>query len=138
VAFIYKSAGTTISSPLAKADYPRQKDMFKLANMGNRQSIRLWNDFAAEDPATARLIVAECAIEKSEKIEANKHMDKVLTKGESKPKVTKSEKRAVKQIRNTNPDLAKSEKQFFTAILANKGTSPLDQETARKWLAKNG
>jgi len=126
VAYIYKSAGT-ISSPLAEADYSRQKDIFKLALMGNAQCKRLWEDFATEEPATARLIVSDVAIEKAEKIKANKRMDRVLVKAENKPKVTKS--KAPKTAIN-----AKSEKAYYRALLNS--PDPAERETA--WQALNG
>lgn len=128
MAYIYKSAALT-SSPLASADYSRQKDIFKLSLMGNAQCKRLWEDFATEEPATARLIVSDVAIEKSEKIKANKRMDKVLVKAENKPKkVTKSAK-APKTAIN-----AKSEKAYYRALLNS--PDPVERETA--WQALNG
>ena len=95
--------------------------------MGNAQCKRLWEDFATEEPATARLIVSDVAIEKSEKIKANKRMDKVLVKAENKPKVTKS--KAPKTAIN-----AKSEKAYYRALLNS--PDPVERETA--WQALNG
>ena len=126
MAYILKSAGT-ITTPLGEADYSRQRDMFKLAMMGSAQCKRLWNDFAEDEPAMARVIVADVATEKAERIKANKAMDKILVKAENKPKVTKS--KSPKTAIN-----AKSEKAYYRALLNS--PDPVERETA--WQALNG
>lgn len=60
----YISKGDTASavaspvSPLVRAPFDRQRDVLKLARMGNRDCKRMWNSFAAEDPGMARLVLA--------------------------------------------------------------------------------
>ncbi len=108
MAFIYKGtgAGVTYHSELANAGpdamaaHQRQVDTYKLALAGSRDCKRLWNDFAAEQPAIARLVVADVQGERQRGAEVSRGLDKRLREAErlvtksGKPKVTKSRKRA--------------------------------------------
>jgi len=78
-------------SALSRADFDRQRDIYKLAAKGIGSCRRLWNDFEREDPAAARLVIADVRAEKSRDVEANRHLDVVLAKAE-KPKKAKPEK----------------------------------------------
>jgi hypothetical protein len=104
VAYIYKAAGVEPVSMLAKSqDYSRQRDTYVLASrFRNRDCMRLWNDFQAEQPAMARLIVKDVQAEREQSAAANRELDgrlreaeRMVTKGR-KPKkdagVTKSRK----------------------------------------------
>jgi hypothetical protein len=98
VAFIYKGASAVASpvSPLVRAPFDRQRDVLKLARMGNSDCKRLWNSFADEAPALARLVVADVENERQEDAAATEKVDKRLRQAEKlavkgrKPKVTKS------------------------------------------------
>jgi hypothetical protein len=87
-------------SALAKSmDFGRQRDVYVLATKyRNRDMQRLWSDFAAEQPAMARLIIKDVDTERRTAAAANEDLDrrlaraeKVLTKNR-KPKAAKSRK----------------------------------------------
>lgn len=88
----------SLTSELSKVDFERQRDVYRLGLMGNAQSRRLWNDFAREDPNTARLVVADVESDSAASAKAKKSVDKVLTKAERKkakpklPEITEHEK----------------------------------------------
>jgi hypothetical protein len=102
VAYIVKGQGTApaYSSALAHAPFDRQRDIFKLAKMGSGDCRRMWNDFASEVPAMARLVVADVENELREDARVTKSVDKRLRRAEKvvtkarKPKVTKGRKKA--------------------------------------------
>ena len=116
------------------AAFGRQRDVFKLAKMGNRDMKRLWNDFAAEDPAMARLIVADVEHDRQEAAKVAVKVDKRLREAErlvtksGKPKVTKSRKRASVVPRDDRFSPA--------ALLAS--PDPAMREMARKVLGGQG
>lgn len=98
MAYLVK-AEKTYSSPLAKADFGRQRDIYKLALMGSGDCRRLWNEYAAECPGNARLVIADVQSDQAESAQVSKSLDKRLVKAEKlvtksgKPKkVTKSAK----------------------------------------------
>jgi hypothetical protein len=131
VAFIIKSAQTAVS-PLARASYDRQVDIYKLAKMGNRDSARLWNDFAAENPATARIIVADVATEAATVAKANKSVDKrlrkaekLVTKGRVKPA------RTVAEAAEIEHSLTQRELQKIAARSFMNSANPADREAAK-------
>src|SRR5262249_10529443 len=66
----------------ALADHGRQKDMYKLAQMGNKQCIRMWNDFASDCPEIARLVVADVAADRQTANKAAALVDEVLAGAE--------------------------------------------------------
>jgi hypothetical protein len=92
-AFIYKSDshGDT-KSPLSWATWERQRDVYQLAMKGDKSCIRLWNDFQAENPGIARVVIRDIETDKANAASANRHLDKVLVKSEKpkKPKTPKS------------------------------------------------
>lgn len=141
MAYIIKGAGVAAvpRSQLGRvgtdmAAFQRQRDCFKLARMGNRDMKRLWNDFAAEDPAMARLIVADVEHERQEAAKVALKVDKrlreaerLVTKG-GKPKVTKSRK-GTSAVSRSDP--------FSLAAMLN-SADPAQREMARKVLGGQG
>jgi len=100
LAYIIKGSGATVAEPvsaLAKsADFGRQRDVYVLASKyRNRDCIRLWNDFAAEQPAMARLIVKDVENDRQEAAAVNEGLDARLREAERlvvkarKPKAVK-------------------------------------------------
>ena len=103
MAHIIKGAGTGVGthhSPLARAPFDRQRDIYKLALMGSGDCKRMWNDFASEVPGIARLVVADVENERAEDARVTKSVDKRLRRAEGvvgkavRPKVTKRGKGA--------------------------------------------
>lgn len=76
---------------LDRVSFDRQRDVFKLAQMGEKSSMRLWDDFARQCPDSAALVVADVNSDKAKAAAANKHLDLVLSKAE-KPKKNKPKK----------------------------------------------
>jgi hypothetical protein len=84
VAFILKPEDRrTITSPLSVAPLDRARDMLVLAQMGNKASIRAWNDYAQEDPTGARLVRKWVASENREKAHATAMADEFLATQEA-------------------------------------------------------
>lgn len=135
MAFVYKSeAGAYRSpyrSPLAKADFGRQRDVFKLAQRGVGDCKRLWNDFAAEAPEMARLVVADVESEREDLAEVVKGLDKRLAKAEKsagKPgKAIKGRKRASAGER----DVLQAANEVLRAA-ERESTDPWIRETLRR------
>lgn len=104
VAYIVKSAGAmgALVSPLARAPFDRQRDVYKLALMNSGDCKRMWNSFAAEAPHMARLVVADVERERREDAAATEKVDKRLREAERvtvkarKPKVIKSRKKSAR------------------------------------------
>ena len=94
--------------------------------MGEKSSARLWNDFAAESPGQARIVIADVNADKAAAVQATKDVDKVLTKSESKVKVKKSAKEPKTVL------TAKTDKQFLRAMLDS--SDPFEREQARREL----
>ena len=118
-------------SPLAHAPFDRQRDIYKLALMGSGDCKRMWNDFASEVPAIARLVVADVENERAEDARVTKSVDKRLRRAEgvvgkaARPKVTKARKRA---------PAASRDDPFSPAALLN-SSNPALREMARAVLA---
>jgi len=113
VAFVYKGSGVgTVyhsqlanAGPDASAAHARQKDAYRLALAGSRDMKRLWNDFASECPALARLVVADVDNERREGAEVSRQLDerlreaeRLVTKGRKPAKVTKSRKKPAVRV----------------------------------------
>ena len=81
---INKSADTKCA--LSRASHDRRRDVYLLAQMGEKASRRLWDEFAAESPGQARIVVADVEMDKALGVAANKHLDRVLVKSEKKAK----------------------------------------------------
>ena len=83
--------------------------------MGNSSCRRLWDEFAQQDPGNARLVIADVNADAALAVKANRHLDTVLAKSETKPKTKKS--KAPKSASNeawlssllTSPDPAERE-----------------------------
>ena len=71
---------------LDRAGFDRQLDVYRLAQGGDRQCQRLWNDFLAASPDMARLVVQYAQVAAGEAASARKAVDKTLNKAEKKPK----------------------------------------------------
>jgi hypothetical protein len=125
-------------SPLASAPFDRQVDIFKLARMREKSSIRLWNDFATEAPELARLVVAEVDSQKRESAKVTKNIDRVLAKAEKPKKKPKASViKGAKPVSRTSPEWAAHQR----ALAETRGLmsflnsdNPADRETARKML----
>lgn len=78
----------SMTSDMSRLDWDRQKDFYRLAKMGNAQCRRLFNDWAREQPAMARLLMADCESDARKSAMAKKSADKILAKAEkpNKPK----------------------------------------------------
>lgn len=123
-----KSADTRCA--LSRADFSRQRDVYKLALRKDPQCMRLWSEFEAQEPRMARLVVADVDDDRAKDQAANRHLDKVLVKSERK-KLTKSDKRALM----VTPPL--TAEQQIDAQLARllQSSNPVDREAARSALA---
>lgn len=117
--------------PLSRASFDRQRDIYKLAVMGNAASRRLWNDFAAVQPAMARLVIADINSEKARAVEADKHIDIVL-----KGKKSKKARKIISQHYDELARTAASPQKGLRKALERELTSPdpLTREAARKAL----
>jgi hypothetical protein len=129
-----KSAGYT--SDLAKADFGRQKDFYRLAAMGNPQARRAWNDFAAEDPGSARLVIADCKSDKAERVKVKKSLDKTLTKAEKKSAKAEKSKDPVGAYMDRNAAMARMQRATMQRTL-DATENPAEREAAREWLANH-
>jgi endonuclease III len=132
VAFIYpevvnKSADTRCA--LSRADFSRQRDVYKLAKR-NPECRRLWEEFARESPAAARLVVADITSDKAKDQAANRHLDKVLAKAEKPRKISKSAKRELLEIAR-QPALT-PEQRAYAAF--RDSANPSDREAAKALL----
>ena len=116
------------ASPLSRAPFDRQRDIYKLAKMGSGDCRRLWNDFAAEVPGIARLVVADVENERREDAEITAGIDKRLRSAEKlvtktrRPKITKSAKKSAARVAD---DLAE-----YMAVLLD-SCDPVTRERAR-------
>jgi hypothetical protein len=138
VAYIIKGADVAPAprSQLARVGtdmvaYGRQRDCYKLALMGNRDMRRLWNDFAAEDRAMARLIVADVEGERQEAAKVAVKVDKRLRAAEKSvgsAGVTKARKRA--------PAVSRADP--FSPASLLQSSDPAQRELARKVLGGQG
>ena len=129
--FIIKSEQPA-SSALARASYDRQVDVYKLARMGNRDSARMWNTFASENPAMARVITADVATESSEVVKANTEVDKrlrkaerLVTKGKVKPVRSTQDVKVIEHVLTAGDIRNLAAKAFINSA------NPADREAAR-------
>jgi hypothetical protein len=87
VAFIIKPSGelakAAAGSLLGDAELDRAKDTYVLAKRGSAHCKRLWNDFQAESPAMARIVVRWAEAERGERAEANRRVDETLVASEA-------------------------------------------------------
>lgn len=133
MAYIVKSAGAVGApvSPLSRAPFDRQRDVYKLALMNSGDCKRMWNSFAAESPHMARLVVADIERERQEDAAATENVDKRLSRAEKL--VTKSKKPKVTKARGTHP--SRSQEGPPAALAAWLDSSdPWQRETARAML----
>jgi hypothetical protein len=63
---------------LSRAPYDRQRDVYRLAKMGNKSCQRLWNDFERQDPGGARLVVSDVDTDEHVNDAATRRVDKAL------------------------------------------------------------
>lgn len=119
MAYVYKGAGAVAepTSALARSgDFGRQRDTYILASRyKNRDCIRLWNDFAAEQPAMARLIIKDVENDRQESAAASEALDGRLREAEQL--VVKARKAKVSKSRNRPSAAADDELSAVLAII---------------------
>ena len=133
-------------SPLARADFSRQRDTYVLAKrFRNKDCMRLWGDFAAEQPAMARLIVADVEAEDRDRATVNEAIDKRLVQAEKM--VTKARKAQKTKVLRPDGTLTKAGRRGMKAAEANlaegaavwlESCNPAMREMARKALESRG
>lgn len=106
--------------------YERKRDLYRLAEMGDRQSARQWADFAAKNDSLARVIVKDCRIQDANQAVANAGMDGFLIKAEKRLGKKKRRKAARKAgradiIKGVFPDIQKI---YDTARWMHGGAAP--------------
>lgn len=89
----------TCTDTLCRVDFSRQRDCFKLAEMGEKQSARAWNDFARQHEDWARLVILDVMSDAVAEKAANADADAMLVK---------AEKRAKKARKSRKPKLSKA------------------------------
>lgn len=97
VAFIIQKSAPDTQCALSRASFDRQRDIYVLAQMGEKSSARLWNDFAAVYPNQARVVIADINADKALDVKANKHLDRILVKADKKDKKDKPSKAAIRE-----------------------------------------
>ena len=112
MAYIIKGSGAAVGEPLSmlakSADFGRQRDVYILATRyRNKDCIRLWSDFQAEQPSLARLVIRDVENDRRDAAAANWELDqrlqkaeKVVTKGRKVKSVTKGRKKASPGLRD--------------------------------------
>lgn len=146
MAFIVKGEDgpTTYRSALANAGpdawsaFQRQRDCYILAKAGSRDMRRLWNDYANEVPAMARLVVADVEKERAEGAKVSEAIDvrlreaeRLVTKQWKPPKPQKP----VKVSKAAKPaKVAKSYKAELESRLSS--PDPDERENARDLLRR--
>lgn len=93
-----------LTSPLVRADWEQRIDLLKMAQKGWGDCRRIWNEFAEQCPADARLVAKFVASDHQETAKANREVNKVLARAESAlltksykpPKPGKAARRAAK------------------------------------------
>ena len=141
MAFVYKGDGMPPPprSQLARAEYSRQRDTYVLAKrFKNRDCMRLWGDFAAEQPNMARLIVADVEAEDRDRAAVNVKVDKRLRRAERM--VTKAAKAGkppkFKKVRS-KAAVAEIEKALQAGPVVSsflRSADPAEREMARKYV----
>ena len=154
MAFVYKSEAVAAPrSPLARASYDRQRDVYVLASRyKNADCRRLWGDFAAEQPAMARLVVKDVEAERSDTLAVNEKIDKRLRQAErmvvkaQKPKAGKAAKAKVNKAHQVLYDdpaahrawVAKHRGADSIVSMWLDSCDPAKRELARTMLASRG
>lgn len=85
VAYVIRE-GKAVKAPvtlLGQADLTRARDTLILARRGSAHCKRLWNDFVAESPATARIVSAWVEKEHAGLLAANERADGILLRSEA-------------------------------------------------------
>ena len=94
MAYIVDAARGPVTSPLAKVrgltGLQQQSDMLRLGRMGDRRCQEIWNGFAEQDPAMARLVIKSVDADDRGAAKASRQVGKVLARAE--PMVTKQYK----------------------------------------------
>jgi hypothetical protein len=70
------------AGPDSWSAYQRQRDVYLLARMGNRDMQRLWNDWLAEDPGMARLVATSVEKERAQGAKVSAALDVRLREAE--------------------------------------------------------
>ena len=99
--------------------------------MGDRGSISLWNDFAADSPGQARIVIADVTADKQAAVQATKAVDRVLTKAEKKSK-PKKPKNLTAPTGEPSYNALKENERWLKAMLGSE--SYPEREYARKEL----
>lgn len=74
---------TSTAPALSRVDFSRQVDVYKLARRDG-QCRRLWDDFAAADPGSARLVVSYVQQEQADRAGMAREVDAMLVKAEDR------------------------------------------------------
>jgi hypothetical protein len=72
----------TASSPLSSAPLDRARDVLILAQRGDMTCRRLWNDFAAESPGSARIVAAWVQKDNAKRAKVTARVDATLERAE--------------------------------------------------------
>lgn len=126
---ITKSAGDTRSA-LSRVSWDRQRDCYLNALRGVASCRRLWEEYAREEPAMARLVVTDVEMDRARDVAANRHLDQVLTKADKK-----KPKKAKKPEKGTEPQISKGDSSgetWLRSLLAS--PDPATREWGRKEL----
>jgi hypothetical protein len=110
VAYIIRE-GKAVKAPvslLGQADLTRARDTLILARRGSAHCKRLWNDFVAESPGTARIVSAWVEKEHAEQLAANDRADGILLRSEAL--LTKGAVPAVVKLRGSGACLSCGER----------------------------
>jgi hypothetical protein len=104
--------------------------VYQLALRGDSGSRRLWNDYAAEVPQEARLVIADVQTDSVKAVKATKAVDKVLGKAE-KPKAKKTKNLSALKSGNSKAEIREHEA-YLRSLLSS--DDPSIREGARKTL----
>lgn len=145
MAYIIKGAGGAVAEPLSalgkSRDYGRQRDVYVLATRDrNRDCMRLWNDFAAEQPGMAQLIIKDVAQDRRTAAAANEELDRRLARAEKSVTKGRKPKKAkpwpVNKSHQAQLERAWSEGDALRAQLDS--ANPVTREMARAVLESRG
>lgn len=104
MAYIIKSAAVGVAEPvsaLAKSqDFGRMRDVYILASKyRNRDMVRLWSDFQAEQPKMAELVIRDVVNDRRQAAAANQELDGRLREAERLVTKAKKPKKALKALK---------------------------------------
>lgn len=71
------------AAPLANASLEGLKDLYRLAQMGDRESISQWNEYAMHQPDVARVVYSWATVEDSEQDDSRAYVHQLASKAES-------------------------------------------------------